>query len=108
MQSHGSLPDSQMQTLLLHQQGLSIKEIAEKRNLRVETVIEHLIRLMQASQAVDINRLVAPERQNTIIQAIETIGDTSIPSIYKYLGQEYSDTEIKLVLAFWRQSRLAF
>lgn len=104
----GSLTDSQMYTLQLHQQGLSLEEIAAHRNLPKTVIIEHLIKLIGMSQAVDINRLVSFPRQQAILRAIETVGDTGVEIIYEYLGEQYSYDEIRLVRAAWRQYRMEF
>ncbi len=100
--------DSQMYTLQLHQQGLSLEEIASQRDLAISTVVEHLTKLIDMSQAVDLDRLVSSSRQQVIIAAIENLGDATIKPIYEYLEENYSYNEIKLVRATWRQSRLEF
>ncbi len=104
----GSSTDSQMYTLNLHQQGLSISEIADHRNLSKSVIVEHLIKLMSLGQAVDINRLVSLERQQAIISAIDIVGDTRLEVIYEYLAEQYSYDEIRLVRAAWRQNRMEF
>ncbi|NJK39115.1 MAG: DNA helicase RecQ [Oscillatoriales cyanobacterium RM2_1_1] len=107
-QDAGSLSDSQMVTLQLHQQGLTVEAIAHQRDLKPTTVVDHLIKLIQMGQAVDINRLVAPERQQIITQAIEIVGDIALKPIYEHLQEEYSYDEIKLVRASLQQGRLEF
>ena len=104
----GSLTDSQMYTLQLHQQGLSVEEIARHRNFCQTVVVEHLIKLILMNQAVDINRLVSLPRQQAIIRAMETVGDGDIQTIYEYLGGEYRRDEIRFVRAAWRQYRMEF
>ena len=53
--------DSHLETLQLHQQNLSIKEIAEKRELAISTVESHLIQCAQQGMEVDFNRLIPEE-----------------------------------------------
>lgn len=106
--NYGSLTDSRMHTLQLHQQGLSLEEIAKQRNLPTGVIVEHLINLMSMSQPVDINRLVALSSQQAIIRAIETVGDTELKIIYDHLNGQYSYNQIRLVRAFWRQYRIEF
>jgi ATP-dependent DNA helicase RecQ len=108
IQNYGSSTDSQMYTLQLHQQGLSIEEISHHRNLSASAVVEHLLKLISMNQAVDINRLVSLERQQIIIRAIDTLGDTGLQIIYDYLAEQYSYDEIRLVRAAWRQYRMEF
>ena len=97
-----------MYTLQLHQQGLSIQEIAHHRNLSESVVSGHLIKLIEMSQSVDINRLVSLPRQKAITEAIEAVGDTGLQIIYEHLGEQYSYDEIRLVRAALRQYRMEF
>ncbi|MBE9169258.1 DNA helicase RecQ [Pleurocapsales cyanobacterium LEGE 06147] len=93
---------SQMATLQLHQQGLNVDEIAQKRNLAVSTINTHLSELIEMNQPVALNRLVQLDKQQRIKGAIEKIGADSLKQIKEYLGENYSYVEIRLVRAWWR------
>jgi ATP-dependent DNA helicase RecQ len=101
--SSQSPTDTELYTLQLHQQGLSVKEIANKRNLRPTTIIRHLSDLVEKKQPVDINKLVSLEHQQKILQVLETLGDVALTPIKEYLGDSYSFDEIRLVRGIWRQ-----
>ncbi len=92
------------ETLRLHQQGLSPFQIAETRKLTLRTVIDHLSRLLEDVQDVDLDGLVDPERQEPIVRAIATVGDASLKTIREHLNDAYEYDEIKLVRARWRAS----
>ncbi|MBW4575356.1 MAG: DNA helicase RecQ [Aphanothece sp. CMT-3BRIN-NPC111] len=94
---------TQMQTLELHQQGLSVEEIAAKRNFTLNTIISHLTELIEMKQPVDLTQLVIPVRQELIKQAIKVVGADSLKTINEHLGESYSYDEIKLVRAWWRR-----
>ncbi|AFZ26827.1 ATP-dependent DNA helicase RecQ [Cylindrospermum stagnale PCC 7417] len=94
---------TELQTLQLHQQGLSVTEIARQRDIRTTTVIRHLSDLIQKNQQVDFNLLVPPEKQQKIWQVLETLGDISLTPIKEYLGDNYSYDEIRLVRGKWRR-----
>jgi ATP-dependent DNA helicase RecQ len=94
--------DTELFTLQLHQQGLSIEEIAQKRNLRPTTIVRHLSDLVEKNQAVDLNRLVDRDRQVKIWQALQTVGTHSLSQIREYLGEDYTFDEIRLVRGRWR------
>lgn len=96
--------DTQLFTLQLHRQGLSVEEIAQKRNLKPNTIIDHLVELIESKQPVDLNQLVIPARQQSIVNAMQTVGTTSLKSIYEYLGEKYIYDEIKLVRAWWQRT----
>lgn len=97
--------DTERLTLQLHQQGLSVEEIAQQRNLRHTTIIRHLADLLEKNQPVDLNRLVQIHDQEKIWQALQTIGDESLSQIRDYLGGEYVYDEIRLVCGVWRREK---
>lgn len=91
---------SQMKTLQLHQQGLDIQQIARKRGIKPATVVEHLCELLRLNQPVDLNRIVRREKQELIRLAREKLGSKSLRILREFLGENYSDDEIKLVMAW--------
>jgi ATP-dependent DNA helicase RecQ len=97
--------DTESTTLELYQQGLSIQEIAAKRNVRTTTIIRHLSDLIEKNQPVDLNLLVPFDRQKKIWQVIDVLGDISLTPIREYLGESYSFDEIRLVRARWRREK---
>lgn len=97
------LSDSLIMTLSLYQDGLSLNAIANERGLKTSTIADHLTQLIAANQNINIDQFVEPERQKMIIQAMEKVGDTSLKTIYEYLGENYNYEEIKMVREWWRQ-----
>ncbi|MGM3308593.1 DNA helicase RecQ [Anabaena sp. WFMT] len=97
--------DTELTTLELYQQGLSIEEIAQKRNIRPTTIIRHISDLIEKNQPVDLNKLVPLEHQQKIWQVLEVLGDISLTPIRDHLGESYSFDEIRLVRGIWRQKK---
>jgi len=97
--------NTHMVTLQFYQQGLSVEEIAEKRGFSPRTIITHLSELLEMKQPVDIERLVSPEQQKLILQAIQSVGDESLKTIREHLGEEYGYEEIQLVRSWWRRQK---
>ncbi|MBE9051162.1 DNA helicase RecQ [Nostocales cyanobacterium LEGE 11386] len=95
--------DTELVTLRLHQEGLSIAEIAHKRNLSPATILNHLSKLMEKNQPVDLNHLVSIEHQQKIWQVLEVLGDISLTPIKEQLGDNYTFDEIRLVREKWRR-----
>ncbi|PSB67895.1 DNA helicase RecQ, partial [filamentous cyanobacterium CCP1] len=91
-------------TFDLHQTGLTPDEIAEKRNLRLTTVYEHLALLLEAGHAIDLDTIVPPDRQTQMEKAIEAVGGLSLRAIRDRLGEQYDYGEIRLVRAKWRSN----
>lgn len=94
--------DSKLLTLQLHRQGLTVEEIAQKRNLSVSTIATHIAELIAMNQPVDLDLLVIPVRQQFILKAIQAVGAASLKPIYEYLGESYTYDEIKFVRAWWQ------
>ncbi len=94
---------TQLLTLDLFKQNFTVEEIAEKRNLRPTTITNHLAELIEMNQPVDLNRLVPPERQKKIWQALQAVGVGSLTQVCEYLGSSYTYDEIKLVRGWWRR-----
>ena len=92
-------------TLALYRRGLSVEEIARQRNLTPGTVMSHLIELIEAGEAIDVEELVQPEHYEVIVDALLQIGSDALRPIKDFLGDEYSYDEIRLVRAWMRQSR---
>ncbi|MFN6463750.1 MAG: DNA helicase RecQ [Nostoc sp. DedVER02] len=94
---------TELQTLQLHQQGLNIAQIAQKRNLSPTTVSNHLEKLIEKNQPVDLNQLIPLEHQQKIWQVLEVLGDISLTPIKEQLGEGYTFDEIRLVRSKWRR-----
>jgi ATP-dependent DNA helicase RecQ len=101
--SSNSSSYTELQTLQLHQQGLNIAQIAQKRNLSPSTVSSHLEKLIDKNQPVDLNQLVPLEHQQKIWQVLEVLGDISLTPIKEQLGESYTFDEIRLVRCKWRR-----
>ncbi|MGB3560943.1 MAG: DNA helicase RecQ [Geitlerinemataceae cyanobacterium] len=97
--SQVNLSTTQLQTLELHRQGLSVDEIATQRNLKLSTIYTHLAELIERQQPVEIDRLIPPEIRSTIEQAIQAVGSETLKPVYEYLGERHSYGEIRLVKA---------
>lgn len=96
------LSSTHLQTLKLHQDGLSPDEIAERRGVKLRTIYDHLACLLESEQPVYLDGLVTPERQAVIWQTIEKTQSERLKLLKEELGDEYSYDEIRLVLGAWR------
>ncbi|MFE4105060.1 DNA helicase RecQ [Almyronema epifaneia] len=99
-----TLTSTHLTTLQLYQQGLTPAEIAIERGLRLSTISDHLARLIESGQPVELDRLVSRERQAVIQQAIATMGDMPLRELREHLGSTYDYSEIRLVKAAWHQA----
>ncbi len=88
-----------LQTLDLYKQGLSLAAIAKKRSVQENTIIDHLIKLMECGYELDLDRIVPPDRVAAIERAIATVGAEKLNPLKAHLGDDYSYEDIKLVRA---------
>ena len=99
--SSSELTATHLTTHSLFQQGLSLSEIAIERGLRLGTIIDHMERLIASDYDIDLGRLVSPERQVPIFEAIEKVGSHSLRTIREELGETFDYNEIRLVRSAW-------
>jgi hypothetical protein len=87
------------QSLKLFQNGLSVVEVAKKRNLAASTIEGHLAHFVQKGE-LDIFELIPPEKYETIKTKLEQNPDRETTSeIKNKLGDDFSYGEIRLVIA---------
>jgi ATP-dependent DNA helicase RecQ len=95
---------TQLYTLELFQQGSKPADIAEQRNIRLSTVMNHLSELLEMGYPVDLNRLVSVDRQEKILVAIQTVDDLSLSAIREKLGETYGWDEIRVMRSWWKSN----
>jgi len=100
-----SKASTQRETLTMYENGLDIDEIARDRGLKPATVWTHLVQLIEAGYAINCDRLVAPERQTVIYEALDAIGGDSLRNLFDHLREEYSYDEIKIIRAIWQNEK---
>ncbi|MEM6447946.1 MAG: helix-turn-helix domain-containing protein, partial [Cyanobacteria bacterium P01_D01_bin.123] len=92
------LGQTYLDTLALHQQGLTVEAIAKQRELTPKTIYTHLVHLLAAGESVNIDVLVSPERQRQIFRAFYDLHSyASLTPVREYLGEGFSYEEIRLV-----------
>ena len=95
------ITSTQLTTYQLYQSGLSLPDIALKRDIRLSTVNSHIAKLIETGYEIDIGRLVPIERQSVISEAIAKVGPHSLRNIREVTGETYSYQEITLMRAAW-------
>ena len=88
----------------LLEQGLSIDEVAQERDMSPSTIFAHIEMLVQTGENLDLRaHLPSPDRAMRIQDAFYRIGDSRLTPVKELLGDDYSYEEIRLVRAFMRQ-----
>ncbi|HZK33073.1 MAG TPA: DNA helicase RecQ [Tissierellaceae bacterium] len=92
------LIDRYEKTYNCYLQGLSLKEISEKRNFVQSTIIQHLGRCEKQGKSVDWARFIDKDKEEKILETIKEIGLEKLKPIKEKLGDEYSYEDIRLVI----------
>jgi len=100
-----SKTSTQRETLAMYETGLNVDEIASDRNLKVATIWTHLVQLVESGYAINCDRLVTPERQTIIYEALEAISGDSLRNLFDHLREEYTYDEIKIIRSIWQNEK---
>lgn len=90
---------SMEETAALYQQGRSIEEIMQIRQLARSTIVIHLIEALQQGFPIDLSLLVSQEKQGQIKKVMEEVGGNRLSPIKEKLPPEFTYDEIRLVFA---------
>jgi ATP-dependent DNA helicase RecQ len=85
-------------TLKLFREGLTVDQIAKKRNLTSSTIENHVAFYIQLKK-LSIFELVDQSKIDPIQKAIETLGYKTLTPLKLVLGDDYSFSEIRYVVA---------
>jgi len=90
---------TEYKTLELLQQGMSIREVAQKRKIPIRTIYSHIERLILFGEAIILNNYIPSERQQAIRRAFHSLGINNINKVRRQLGSEITIEELRLVRA---------
>lgn len=93
------LQDRYNETYNCYLEGLSLKEIAVKRNFKEDTIAEHLSRCEKDGKSVDWNRFIDQGKEDKILEVINKIGLEKLKPIKEALADDFTYTDIKLVIS---------
>lgn len=94
--------ESDLETLAMLREGLTIEEIARRRRLRPSTVSRHVLTLLDAGEDIDLSKLVPAAKADTIRKAMKSTHDFSLRGLKAVLPPHVSYEDIQLVLAMRR------
>ncbi|NTW22504.1 RecQ family ATP-dependent DNA helicase [Candidatus Falkowbacteria bacterium] len=90
---------TQLETLELYQKGLGLDEIAQTRNLKPATIVDHFCFLLEKGMKVNVGDFVSEDSRRLIMEAVESVGGSKLGLIKEKLGENFSWNDIKLVLS---------
>ena len=80
-------------------EGLSLKEIANKRGYTINTIIKHLEKCEKNGQTVDWSRFIdEPGKEEKILVAINKVGLERLKPIKEILPEEISYEDIRIII----------
>lgn len=68
-------------TWQMFEQGLSVEEIAEKRNLKPTTVVSHLEKGIEQGRAFDLSNMIDPQLRRRIDAIMDRVGDSQLKPV---------------------------
>jgi len=90
---------TRLESYNLFNEGLTLSDIAERRNLQVRTIEDHIADCIRVGLEVDLARLVTDSDQSLITDAIKKYGFSTLKSLRDVLPANISYGMIKFVLA---------
>jgi ATP-dependent DNA helicase RecQ len=84
----------------MFKEGLSIKQIAETRNLATSTITGHLESLIKNGRDIEIDRLIDPAKRNTIKEIFVALKTWNTVPIVEHSKGTVSGDDEKLVRAW--------
>lgn len=96
-----------LETFQLYQQGFSVEEIAEKRELTKDTILSHFIHLYEKGEKVNIKKFVTKEELQKVAEATKSIEPPyRLKEIFDSLNEEISYGHIKLALSYLENKKV--
>jgi len=90
-------PQYHQKTKELINKKISIDRIAKNQGKKIDTIINHIEKLIDAGENLDLEYLKLPSnRYKTISKAFFEIGDEKLKPVFEYLNGEFSYNELKL------------
>jgi ATP-dependent DNA helicase RecQ len=82
---------------------IPIERIAKHQDLAPSTIVNHIEKLIDAGEKLDLEYLKLPrDRYEVMKKAYEECGDEKLKPVFEYLGEKYSYDELRLVRVLLR------
>jgi ATP-dependent DNA helicase RecQ len=100
---NGRTSDTKRESLELFKSGLSIADIAKERGYSPMTIESHLTAFVETGE-IDVSDFVTREKLVVIQDAVEKYSAERLAPLKELLGEDFSYTEIKAVIAWMKGS----
>ena len=93
------LQDRYQETYNCYLEGLSLSEIADKRNFSESTIAEHLSKCERDGKLVDWDRFIDRIKEEKILETINELGLEKLKPIKEALPDDFTYTDIKIAIS---------
>lgn len=87
------------QTKNLVTQGYSLEQIAAHRNLKLNTIYDHIVEIVLIDETFLIDPFISEDQITTILQTVHSLQTYQLRELKNALGDDYSYFQIRLALA---------
>lgn len=94
-----------LETLRLLQSGRSMEDISEERQIKLATVIRHLLQAVEEGLEVDENRLIDPVRKEEVTRWFTETGSMSLSAVVQASGGTVGFEEARIVRTLIMQKK---
>jgi len=92
-------------TYSMFNNGLSVEEIAKKRNVTDSTILNHLTKYYEQGYDIDVQKLISDEELKLIKDAIDKKGTKGgLKPLFFHLNEEISYGKIKMGIVYWQKN----
>ncbi len=94
-------------TYAYYRDGLSIEQIALKRNLKTGTVTSHLLKQYESGKDVDILRIMTQKEFDRIVEAYAELSrPETVRPVYEKLNEEIDYSKIQFVMLYLKKQQI--
>ncbi len=88
----------------LYLKGLPPREIAKQRNLASKTINEHLVKLSESGESIDLIQFVPPSQKEIVLSAIKKVGTERLRPIKELIPDEITYETIRFVVSDFKKN----
>ena len=93
------------ETLRLYRAGFSVEQIATSRQLTRDTIVNHLRKLIEAGETIEVADLMPSDHYRRIADAFAEVGFAALSPVKEIVGEDISYAEMSLVRAALQRAR---
>ncbi|HEX6541119.1 MAG TPA: DNA helicase RecQ [Ktedonobacterales bacterium] len=92
------------ETLRLYRAGFGLEQMATARQLTQDTIVNHLRKLIELGEAIDVADLMPRDHYRRIADAFAEVGLAALTPVKEIVGEDISYAEISLVRALFQRN----